>query len=145
MAYSKQTWDTTSYVNPTRMNHIEDGIDSVSDTLENLIAYRYTDNAGPVKFNADNTKITVDDNRFLCYGHIGFINLIITLINPTTNEIIIGSVTGNNNIGHTSGSLISYSNTTEMGGFVLVTNGSLYIKPSTTSYTKICLTIPVIF
>ena len=31
MAYSKQTWDTTSYVNPTRMNHIEDGIaDSAS-------------------------------------------------------------------------------------------------------------------
>lgn len=27
MSYSKQTWDTTSYVNPTRMNHIEDGID----------------------------------------------------------------------------------------------------------------------
>lgn len=31
MAYSKQTWDTTSYVTPTRMNHIEDGIDSVAD------------------------------------------------------------------------------------------------------------------
>lgn len=29
MAYSKQTWDTTSYVNPTRMNHIEDGIASI--------------------------------------------------------------------------------------------------------------------
>ena len=29
MAYSKQTWDTTSYVNPTRMNHIEDGIEGV--------------------------------------------------------------------------------------------------------------------
>ena len=28
MEYSKQTWDTTSYVNPTRMNHIEDGIES---------------------------------------------------------------------------------------------------------------------
>ena len=26
MAYSKQTWDTTSFVNPTRMNHIEQGI-----------------------------------------------------------------------------------------------------------------------
>ena len=26
MAYTKQTWDTTSYVNPTRMNHIETGI-----------------------------------------------------------------------------------------------------------------------
>lgn len=24
--YDKQTWDTTSYVNPTRMNHIEQGI-----------------------------------------------------------------------------------------------------------------------
>lgn len=24
--YTKQTWDTTSYVNPTRMNHIEQGI-----------------------------------------------------------------------------------------------------------------------
>ena len=28
MAYDKQTWDTTSYVTPTRMNHIEDGIES---------------------------------------------------------------------------------------------------------------------
>lgn len=26
MSYTKQTWDTTSYVNPTRMNHIEQGI-----------------------------------------------------------------------------------------------------------------------
>ena len=29
MAYEKQTWNTTSYVNPTRMNHIEDGIDGI--------------------------------------------------------------------------------------------------------------------
>ena len=35
MAYSKQTWDTTSYVNPTRMNHIENGIAGVEDTLSN--------------------------------------------------------------------------------------------------------------
>ena len=28
--YDKQTWDTTSYVNPTRMNHIEDGIYNAS-------------------------------------------------------------------------------------------------------------------
>ena len=26
MAYSKQTWDTNSVFNPTRMNHMEDGI-----------------------------------------------------------------------------------------------------------------------
>ena len=35
MAYSKQTWDTTSYVTPTRMNHIEEGIESAG--VENLI------------------------------------------------------------------------------------------------------------
>ena len=34
MVYSKQTWDTTSYVNPTRMNHIEDGIYDVSQRLD---------------------------------------------------------------------------------------------------------------
>ena len=33
MAYSKQTWDTTSYVNPTRMNHIEQGIYDVSTDI----------------------------------------------------------------------------------------------------------------
>ena len=39
MAYSKQTWDTTSYVNPTRMNHIEDGIYSVDTKTANDIPY----------------------------------------------------------------------------------------------------------
>ena len=34
MAYSKQTWNTTSYVTPTRMNHIEEGIAGVkNDTI----------------------------------------------------------------------------------------------------------------
>ena len=36
MSYAKQTWDTTSYVTPTRMNHIEDGIESVDTTLSPL-------------------------------------------------------------------------------------------------------------
>lgn len=35
MAYDKQTWDTTSYVTPTRMNHIEEGIESAG--VESLI------------------------------------------------------------------------------------------------------------
>lgn len=38
MAYSKQTWDTSSYVNPTRMNHIESGIEEVSNAIDNLDA-----------------------------------------------------------------------------------------------------------
>ena len=39
MAYSKQTWDTTSYVNPTRMNHIEDGIYSADTKTADDIPY----------------------------------------------------------------------------------------------------------
>ena len=39
MAYSKQTWDTTSYVNPTRMNHIEDGIEAADSKTADDIEY----------------------------------------------------------------------------------------------------------
>lgn len=43
MVYEKQQWDTTSYINPTRMNHIEDGIKANSNEIEsvanNVIAY----------------------------------------------------------------------------------------------------------
>lgn len=39
MSYSKQTWDTTSYVTPTRMNHIEDGIEGVDTKTANDIDY----------------------------------------------------------------------------------------------------------
>ena len=36
MAYEKQQWDTTSFVNPTRMNHIEEGIKANSDEVASL-------------------------------------------------------------------------------------------------------------
>lgn len=36
MAYEKQTWDTNSYVNPTRMNHIENGIQANSNNIDTL-------------------------------------------------------------------------------------------------------------
>lgn len=45
MAYSKQTWDTTSYVNPTRMNHIEDGIEATDLTSGGTIVGNLTVNA----------------------------------------------------------------------------------------------------
>lgn len=36
-AYTKQTWDTTSVFNPTRMNHIEQGIyDASTNIVDNL-------------------------------------------------------------------------------------------------------------
>ena len=39
MSYSKQTWDTNSYVNPTRMNHMEDGIKANSDAIDAVNKY----------------------------------------------------------------------------------------------------------
>ena len=33
MAYDKQIWDTNSIFNPTRMNHIENGIESASPKI----------------------------------------------------------------------------------------------------------------
>ncbi len=42
MAYSKQTWDTTSYVNPTRMNHIEDGIETAQNTADLALSKTYS-------------------------------------------------------------------------------------------------------
>lgn len=39
MAYSKQTWDTTSIFNPTRMNHIEDGIEGADTKTADDIPY----------------------------------------------------------------------------------------------------------
>lgn len=38
MAYDKQTWDTNSYVTPTRMNHIENGIEGADLTSGGNIA-----------------------------------------------------------------------------------------------------------
>ena len=44
MAYDKQTWDTTSYVNPTRMNHMEDGIAAVDSKTAVDIPYSNNSN-----------------------------------------------------------------------------------------------------
>ena len=54
MAYSKQTWDTTSYVNPTRMNHIEDGIDAVDSRTQLYFKDRTatTDNYGHIQLGS---------------------------------------------------------------------------------------------
>lgn len=56
--YIKQIWDTTSYVNPTRMNHIEDGIYNVSNKVDNLSAEDIAYSSGvSVKDKFDATEI----------------------------------------------------------------------------------------
>ena len=89
MAYSKQTWDTTSYVNPTRMNHIEDGIyaSSLSETVSN-VAF---------------TSIVDSTSNFVCrrMGDLVVLNISTLIFNTTpsnTDKIITGLPTPRNQI-----------------------------------------------
>lgn len=65
MAYSKQTWDTTSYVNPTRMNHIEEGIYDATNKVESSYIL-------PASINS---KITVSQNVLRRFGRVCEIRL----------------------------------------------------------------------
>lgn len=80
MAYSKQTWDTTSYVNPTRMNHIEDGIEQACSqriekgtyTATNAIFSGHNSGSGnyfsffiPCKYDTTITSVTVGSSASL--------------------------------------------------------------------------------
>lgn len=70
MAYSKQTWDTTSYVNPTRMNHIEDGIEAVgtrtivqyNGTIINGASGSAIQGVGSATITLDNGNARIDFN-----------------------------------------------------------------------------------
>ena len=71
MAYSKQTWDTTSYVNPTRMNHIEDGIYDVSAKVEkkytNTESYDFPKKASEISGSNDIYTVQNKGTAFLSY------------------------------------------------------------------------------
>ena len=74
MAYSKQTWDTSSYVNPTRMNHIEDGIESAFAIIE-----AHNTNAQGAVSLSNNVTVTVEAPKD-CY----------LTIRSTNNDTLVG-------------------------------------------------------
>lgn len=63
MAYEKQTWNTNSFVNPTRMNHIENGIQANSDNIDTLTqsASDMSTEVSGIKQNIADLNTTVDD------------------------------------------------------------------------------------
>ena len=65
MAYSKQTWDTTSFVNPTRMNYIEQGIYDATNKIESSF----------IPPTSINSKITVSQNYLRRFGRVCEIRL----------------------------------------------------------------------
>lgn len=73
MAYSKQTWDTTSYVNPTRMNHIEQGIYDASSVADGKLSPIIEDLASNVYLSDSNTWTDVPLSKNINnYKWIGF-------------------------------------------------------------------------
>jgi len=50
-AYTKQTWDTTSIFNPSRMNHIEQGIYDASTNVNDVNVYATQDNKVVLRVN----------------------------------------------------------------------------------------------
>ena len=81
MSYTKQTWDTTSFVNPTRMNHIEDGIDNAlpkdsggtvnGDILVtgNVTAYNNVNSRGHVRADRQNGTTTQVGDSYVMIGN----------------------------------------------------------------------------
>lgn len=104
--YIKQIWDTTSYVNPTRMNHIEDGIYAVSDKVDNLSAEDITYGSGNVKDIMDTEALTITytQNSYVsstsaCSAYkknnTYYFNLNIGVTgNPTPDFVEIGRISG---------------------------------------------------
>lgn len=61
-AYTKQTWDTTSIFNPTRMNHIEEGIYGASTNIvDNLTSTDATTALSAKQGKVLNDKLTVEN------------------------------------------------------------------------------------
>ena len=103
MAYSKQTWDTTSYVNPTRMNHIEQGIydadniaNSANSKVDNLFHNASLTAQGDlsiplgnglliIAFRAGNANIYTVDSAGV--GDVGTENLLTITTSGTTVNI----------------------------------------------------------
>ena len=80
MAYSKQTWDTTSYVNPTRMNHIEQGIYDNSQNIDSL-------NSNSVNpFIAVTGRVQLLEGGYTIKGNMVFVNIKFKALATLTNK-----------------------------------------------------------
>ena len=137
MAYSKQTWDTTSYVNPTRMNHIEDGIYDASRAIN-------PSNVSLTLTSGNNLSINKIDVRRNGEIAIIFLRLQATASLSPNTEIEVGSFSGLNYIGHIGGSVVSNSDTSLVGGFAINASNKLYVNFNKTisTNTTVLLTIP---
>lgn len=120
MAYSKQTWDTTSYVNPTRMNHIEQGIYDASTatgteyssgvSVKDKIDDNFTNTSKMVYRNVANTTetFTLDTNYhsyLLSYYAGGNARSLTWIACRSNTDYAIVDIIGTNNITWNNGQI----------------------------------------
>ena len=108
-----------------------------------LTTHVYTQNDSPIIFTPQNV-ISGHSLRLHTYGHIGFMNLVLTITSPTTNETWVGTLSSQLNESYTVGSVATNSNTSNLGSYILASNGRLYIKLTSTAYTSLVMTIPIL-
>lgn len=110
--YEKQEWDTTSYVNPTRMNHIENGIDdAVPKSTENYQMGTFyiagTQVTGMV--SEDDLSLGATNDIVLDFGGKAYLSYDKTVENqiPHRGEVITNKV----NIGKNTNAITQINNT----------------------------------
>ena len=134
MAYNKQTWDTTSYVNPTRMNHIEDGIAEVEQEIDQKIADVETISFASSVF-ADNSKIKVRRN-----GKV--IKISFSGAQLSTNVSRYGTILSSlpwNSYGYSTGLVfaVNGNTTTQTSVYINDSSNNLQINDAITSGTEL--------
>ena len=97
--YSKQTWDTTSIFNPTRMNHIEQGIYDADLTEGGTMTGNLTINRANTGTSTVNSQLILGNN--ISEGSVGASRGLINLYSDNDKYLNIrasNSQTGNHNI-----------------------------------------------
>ena len=121
-AYTKQTWDTTSVFNPTRMNHIEEGIYGASTNIaDNLTTDDSTKCLSAKQGKVLNDKLTVED---------------ISLTNVTWNKTINSNYTWFEKMGNMVSFQI-YITENISGNFTLASNLPTNVRPSKQKWFEI--------
>lgn len=92
MAYSKQTWDTNSIFNPTRMNHIEDGIESASTATgtEYSSGVSVKDKIDNIISKYENVSVTTSaSGAFIIPNNINYTRVLNIVCTSRVNTVIL--------------------------------------------------------
>lgn len=146
--------DMDDYYNKTETDALLNDKANVSDLPDmsdyydktTIDAWLEAHNADFLQFFQNNTYVDTSNVVMKRSGDTRVINLVVDLLSPSTNEIKIGNFAGLNfpASGYWSGAVCTPTNTSLIGGWVL-SGANLYIKLNTTSYTRISLTLVLIY